>query len=483
MKTGFFISLMILVFSTSLFAKHDDLIEQLIASKNKVDQHAEIVAKSIKTRRPLSGAELDQINEAAKKRIILRDQSYDFFSNSFYLVDKRLKKNFSLTDDELKEMILCLSVAVTLFDTTLYTYYKFHDSPKMRRLLNEKDSAYRREGNSFEKSIQGIFSFKNSRYLQRAIKIYEKFYVERRILFGDEGLKNSNAIIQASFLYKSFKKRRVGLLQNYSTILASRIKISFQSKIDFINYFGNSIVYNGSRLFGNIIGGFQKRKGLLYRDPEFLARVSSAMRPLDVLLEKTPFRLTDNFIPGFWGHAAIYIGTKEDLEQLGIWDNELVQKYSKEISKGQFIVEALRDKVQINSLEHFSDIDDFSLIRLRVELTDAEKAEHILRALSHVGKKYDFSFDVETGDKIVCSELHYRTYIDVAFNTTPYIGRSTISVDQVAEQGKAGMPFGPVMMYLNGKEVDPDSIQESFDNVLEPLLLEMIEEIQIPESA
>jgi uncharacterized protein YycO len=208
---------------------------------------------------------------------------------------------------------------------------------------------------------------------------------------------------------------------------------------------------------------------MLYRDPKFLSRVSSALRPMDVLLEKTPFRLTDNFIPGFWGHAAIYIGTQEDLEELGIWDNELVQKYSREIAKGKFIVEALRDRVQMNTLDHFSDIDDFSLLRMRVELTKEQLVEHILRALSHVGKKYDFSFDVETGDTIVCSELHYRTFIDIKFNTTMYLGRSTISVDQVAEQGKTDMPLVPVMMYLNGIEVPTDMLQQVFNAVLEPL--------------
>jgi len=32
--------------------------------------------------------------------------------------------------------------------------------------------------------------------------------------------------------------------------------------------------------------------------------------------------LTDQLIPGHWGHAAVYIGTEEELEALGIW-NEL----------------------------------------------------------------------------------------------------------------------------------------------------------------
>jgi len=474
-KSQLILFISILLFSSGLFAMHDDLISQLVASKRTVDRHAEMVREAMLKGRPLKGSELAQINESASERLILRNQAYEYFSKSFYLVEGRIKKDFTLSDEELKELMFGLSVAVTLFDTTLYTYYKFHDNPKIRRLLNEKDSAYRREGNTFEQSVKGIFSLTNSIYLQRAIKIYTLFYVERRILIDDPELAYAHKIIQASFLYNNFKNRKTsGTIHDYFRIIGTRIKINAQAKSDFFNYIANSILYNGSRLFGNIVGGFQKRRGLLYRDPKFLSRVTSALRPMDVLLEKTPFRLTDNFIPGFWGHAAIYIGTKEDLEELGIWENELVQKYSKEISKGKFIVEALRDKVQMNTLDHFSDIDDFSLIRTRVEFTNAEKAEHILRALSHVGKKYDFSFDVETGDTIVCSELHYRTFIDINFNTTPYIGRSTISVDQVAEQGKTGMPFEPVMMYLNGKEVDSDTIQQTYDSVLEPLLYDLI---------
>lgn len=465
----YFVLFTILLFSAGLWAGHDDLISRLIDSKKIVDEHAQVVNLSLLSGRPLTGAELASINVAAQERLILRDEAYGYFSRQFYLVQKRVKKGTTVTEEELEALILSLSVAVTLFDTTLYTFYKFHDNPKMRRLLNEKDSAYRREGNTFEKSIQGIFSFKNSRYLQRAIKIYDRFYIEKKVMYNDPDLQRAHFIIQNSYLYNNFRERKIGgVAHDIGLIIASRIKISAKSKIDFLNHVGNSVIYFGSKLFGNIVGGFQKRRGMLYKEAEFLDNVESKWKPMDVLLEKTPFRLTDNFIPGFWGHAAIYIGTREDLEEMGIWDHELVQSYAKEISKGRYIVEALRDKVQMNTLEHFSDIDDFALLRLRAPLTKEQTAEHILRALSHVGKKYDFSFDVETGDTIVCSELHYRTYIDVKFNTTPYIGRSTISVDQVAEQGKVGMPFEPVILYINGIEVKSD-IQKTFDALLAPL--------------
>lgn len=481
MKICFLFTLLFL--ASGAFANHDDLISRLVESKKLVDKHAQMVNQAMKENRPLTGAELSEMNEGAMARMNLRDEAYDFFSRDLYLVHSRIKKDFSLTDDELKALMLSMSVALTLYDTTLYTYYQFHDNPKIRRLLNEKDSAYRREGNTFEKSVKGVFSFKNSLYIQRAVKIYNVFYLERKILFDDPDLARAHEVIQANFLYQNFKNRKTkGVLHDFFQIIGSRIKIGAKAKLDFFNYLANSVVYHGSRLFGNIVGGVQKRRGKLYRDPKFLSRVTGTLRPLDILLEKTPFRLTDSFIPGFWGHAAIYIGTQEDLEELGIWGHELVQKYGREIAKGKFIIEALRDKVQLNTLDHFSDIDDFAVIRMRKELSANEKAEHILRALSHLGKAYDFSFDVETGDTIVCSELHYRTFVNIKFNTTLYLGRSTISVDQVAEQGKTDMPFGPVVMYLNGMEVESD-LQSTFDGVLIPLGDEIQSFYDIPEVA
>lgn len=95
------------------------------------------------------------------------------------------------------------------------------------------------------------------------------------------------------------------------------------------------------------------------------------------------------------------------------------------------MVEALRDGVQINSLEHFLNIDDFSILRYKEETND-EKAKRIILTLRQVGKEYDFNFDVETSDKIVCSELVYISCTSINWQTDKLLGRHTISPDNVA---------------------------------------------------
>ena len=54
--------------------------------------------------------------------------------------------------------------------------------------------------------------------------------------------------------------------------------------------------------------------------------LASQLKPLDILLEKTPFRITDKFIPGYYGHLAIWIGTEQDLREAGVW-KDLPQLY------------------------------------------------------------------------------------------------------------------------------------------------------------
>jgi hypothetical protein len=82
-----------------------------------------------------------------------------------------------------------------------------------------------------------------------------------------------------------------------------------------------------SMLFGNTVGLVELRRGKLYGRAEVLSRVSETARAGDILLEKTPFRLTDAFIPGHWGHAAIWVGSEAELRALGIWDHPAVRAH------------------------------------------------------------------------------------------------------------------------------------------------------------
>jgi uncharacterized protein YycO len=165
-------------------------------------------------------------------------------------------------------------------------------------------------------------------------------------------------------------------------------------------------------------------------------------------------------IPGFWGHAAIWIGNEQELKALGIWNHPLVTKYHTPIRQGQVIVEALRPGVTMNPLEHFLNIDDMAILRVRNLEFDADaKAAVILQALRQVGKAYDFNFDVETTDTIVCSELIYQVYTAIEWPTQKALGRTTISPDNIAQRALNNGPLELVAFYRDGVRVDGDPLQ------------------------
>jgi hypothetical protein len=191
------------------------------------------------------------------------------------------------------------------------------------------------------------------------------------------------------------------------------------------------------------------------------------MKPLDILFEKTPFRLTDKFIPGHFGHVAIWLGSEDQLKDLRVWD-QLPKEVQARVRAGHYIVEALRPGVQLNSLDHFLNIDDFMVIRdSRSNITDDYRRQAILTSVAQLGKEYDFNFDVNSATRIVCSEIAYVVFPDITWPLVVTVGRNTISPDNVAVMASGNQRlFEPTIIYHNGKRITKD-LNRTLDLLLE----------------
>lgn len=189
-----------------------------------------------------------------------------------------------------------------------------------------------------------------------------------------------------------------------------------------------------SRIFGNIAGSIHWRKGYLYQNKTALEIARGNLMPMDILLEKSPFVLTDKFIPGHYGHVAVYLGTKEQLLAIDMWNHPDIIPYQEAIEKGNVILEAVRSGVRLNSLDEFMNIDELTIMRKEDGLKNPDLLiEEVTRGMDQIGKAYDFNFDIATLDKIVCSELIYITFGNVQWPTHYRMGRATITPDDVAE--------------------------------------------------
>jgi hypothetical protein len=156
-------------------------------------------------------------------------------------------------------------------------------------------------------------------------------------------------------------------------------------------------------------------------------RLGELLEPGDVLIERRNWYLSNIGLPGFWPHAALFVGTPE--EQDRYFDDDaraaisgrvpsdylreafpkLAEAFTRPGEHGPVrILEAISEGVSLTSLEHSAGADYVAVLRPRV--SRAAKLGALVKAYGMWSRPYDFDFDFVTDDAIVCSELVYKAY-------------------------------------------------------------------------
>jgi hypothetical protein len=394
----------------------------------------------------------------------------------------------------LREFEISFGAALVLMDNFVSAWEPYMNNKAIRRNLLYDFQGSQDDTRKMVKVFwKNYRSYKNSEKLTAAFDLYQT----ARQITRKSGAPVSHSLpdqlaglIENNRIFKHLTEdsRRKNVIKQ----LTGEMKYFFRKQGDGLDRISNRTTYFVSKTFGNSTGLFQLRKGKLKNlpEPEY-QEITNGMKPLDILFEKTPFRLTDKFIPGHYGHVAVWVGTERELRELGIWEqlphlyDMAVKRYSyngpsfqQSIRNGKHIIEALRPGVQMNSMRHFLDIDDLAVVRPKDCLTDtdttncltlAKKKQYLLEAFKQVGKKYDFNFNVNTESEIVCSEMAYRTFVDTDFSTTRTFGKHSISPDQVASMADdPADPFYPILLYHEGNRIhkEGESLRKIFNLLL-----------------
>jgi len=196
-----------------------------------------------------------------------------------------------------------------------------------------------------------------------------------------------------------------------------------------------------------------------------LAKLAAVLQPGDILLERRNWYLSNAFLPGYWPHGAVYVGTADDLRERGLDQNEYVRNHWDEFAAKDHeghqhvIIEAVSEGVIFSSLEHsIGGADSAAVLRPRV--SEEEKNEAIGRAFSFAGRPYDFEFDFETTNMLVCTEVVFRTYGGnsgpISFPLEEIMGRQTMPAINLArkfdrEYGTDGAQF-EFVAFIDGDE-------------------------------
>ena len=158
--------------------------------------------------------------------------------------------------------------------------------------------------------------------------------------------------------------------------------------------------------------------------PEILTTLRPRLRPGDVFVTRHDDAMSNLFLPGFWPHSALWLGAEQD------------------------ILEAKKDGVLLRGLEETLQVDAFLVLRPKLSPAQIETA--LERGQSHAGKLYDFIFDFRTTDRLVCTEVIYRTYHGVGpidFQLTQRAGRYCLSAEDLINQGLVNDWFEVVGIY------------------------------------
>lgn len=422
------------------------LSEQSLAMRSE----AILLYQELKVRRsakaPLSGHDLQRLSEGAAALLENRDALFRLALSHECWTLSPPPENTNAGQIQRAGVLTSLSAALVLYDNYLSAISLYYNDPTLRQHLNQADASQGINRGELNAMAQTFADPEKRDRVRKAIQWYEDY---GKLAQNDEELEGYDYLVQSieqSPSYRLLKKRRP--LKE----MATHFDVFSQGAVDSLFGLKHESTNLVSSLFGNTVGLVEARRGKLDRQPEVREQVAKELRAGDILLEKTPFRLTDTFIPGYWGHAAIWIGTEPELRELGIWDHPAVQAHQARIREGHGVVEALRSGVELNTLEHFMNIDDLAVLR-QAPMEDAQRAKVILYTLNQLGKRYDFNFDAETTQKIFCSKLVYLAYGELPWPTTRFLGKTTVSPDNISALAMGNGPLEPVLVFLDGQQV------------------------------
>ncbi len=375
--------------------------------------------------------------------------------SALYRVDDEVDDKARVT-----EIVIAMSAAVTLFENSKEMHQALDNNHLLRSKLNEGYPEFNIPEGFYDSSTLRSNNPEYRKSFNDAVRFFadNKSEIELQISQSSPSIQSLYREIAQSPMINGLKGGNV-----FKEIMTLPIKAA-DGAVDLSERGLNKIKFTSSKVVGNTIGVVRWRAGKLKDDAAMLKNMLTQLQPGDILLEKTPFTLTDKSIPGHFGHAAIYIGTSDQLREMNALDLPIVQKNLAKITEGHGVVEALRSGVQLNKLQDFMNVDDVAILRPK-HLTLTDRLEAVELALGNLGKKYDFNFDVNTTDTIVCSELVYIAYPQVDFVTRNVLGSFAITPDDIAlRAGTAEAdPLQLVLFGHDGKLVFDNGIDSNLD--------------------
>ncbi len=344
--------------------------------------------------------------------------------------------------DRIRGFLFCDAADLMIQDAALRVSDAVAGNPKWAKILNEPEPSLGLEKNSYD-------------YLRDQVHNPERFarqFAAAGYLAFLGTLKDFDITDQdpdAGWLLAECDRLHAQVTESYrrdGITYAIRQTKDFSGGIAFRAWFP---VQKG---VANTMGNIRlRREGHYLIEPDQARELRQKLQPGDIGVTRKSWYLSNAGIPGFWPHAILHLGTREELE--AFFDDEeviawcrLVDSEADSLTKllarrhpeawSRYVTgikvheadangiksevgndEALFEKTFIEAIapgvvfrltEETLAADFCAFLRPRLPKRDLAVA--IERAFSHAGKPYDYNFDFTTSSSLVCSELVYKSY-------------------------------------------------------------------------
>ena len=317
----------------------------------------------------------------------------------------------------ISEFTVAFAAAMVLVHAARFLRELFGEDEIVRRKLNESHVSYGIRAGSYDEIQLALTDPVNAVRLREATQFYDRYREQiqqaaqatpelRRLIPVIEARIDAVRVAPAHYMKVRIEERRYQLNDAVLQGGLMRALYAFQQ-------------------WGSLaVSSLSTKPGHIPQIPsEIASRLRDVIRPGDVFVTRKEGAVTNYFLPGYWPHAALYAGNDR-------------------------VIESLKDGVRDRGLESPFGNDAVALIRPR--LKEDLIVEGLRRARSHVGKPYDFDFDFTRSDRLVCTEVVYRSFSGIGgieFPLTRRAGRQTLSAEDLLDIALLGRQYQLVAVY------------------------------------
>jgi len=328
--------------------------------------------------------------------------------------------------NELRTFAVGFTAGCLLVRATKYIIQMAKQNPVIWQKLDESELRYGIERKTISRLYESLSSPKKMLQFHQAIRFFESMKTEIYALaeLGDLDREMIQLLEQEEPFIESRKRDYFRLRLRYRAYDIVRRNSSGYKKAMFHLF----------RLTGSAVAELKQpmkksnnsMKGAKRVTPDLLAEIRSKLMPGDVIVTRHDDALSNLFLPGYWPHAAFYMGNHAQLKALNIPTSPHPEHE---------IIESKKDGVKFRPLSETLSVDSF--VVMRPNFSAVFLSQVIQSAISHAGKRYDFLFDFTKANRLACTELVYRAYHGVdnlQFSLNERSGRMCISAEDLIDQ-------------------------------------------------